>query len=194
MSTIHQYDISHVYLTGEFRDIEVTEEPLTELEKRFQASAKEADQSFKQRENIHEPTVEQKAHALDIYGRLKELHDELTDKANQARQMELLPENLSPTIIEYFNGVATLLDECATAADRLRIKIEHERASEDFSITVQRARSEDLATMINYLDKVSQQVKNLVDSYEAEMEKQAAQREREGKMLDLLNKVLIKYL
>lgn len=166
---------------------------ISELEKQFQDSVKEAAASVKRRENIHEPTLEQKAKALDIFERLSKLHDELIQKSNLARKIEINPENMNAHMIEYLHCVQGLLDECATEADRLRIKIEHSRTSEDFAKTVQLSRREDLATMIHYLDKVSQQVSDLVTRYETDLEKQAAHRQKEAQTLDHLNVVLDQY-
>jgi len=166
---------------------------LNELEKQFNDSVAEAEASFKKREGVKEPSVEQKARALDVVRRLNDLHDTLMGKMGEAHALEKLPDNLTPAFLEFMNELETVLSNCATEADRFRIKIEHERASEDFTDTVQRSRREDLATMIHYLDKVSQQVADLVTTFEGELEKVAQHRQREEDTLDKVDNILKKY-
>lgn len=168
-------------------------ESVSDLERQFQESRKEAEASFKRREGIHEPTLEQKAHAINILGTLSLLHKELLQKSEQAHKLELLPGNLTPSIIEFFGEVEILLNECATEADRLRIRIERDHETQDLVHVVQLGRREDLATMIRSLDSVTQRVADLVATYEAEVEKAAAHREREDQALTLLETVLKQY-
>jgi hypothetical protein len=166
---------------------------LSELEKQYQDSVKEAESSFKKRENIHEPTTEQKAQALDIIGRLEKLHNELVVKSNLTHKIEGNAEFLSPAMIEYWNGIAQFLDECATEADRLRIRIERDRETKDLSLEFQRSRSEDLATMIRALDGIEKQISTLIGTYDVEIKKQAAHREKEDETLKILRDVLKRY-
>lgn len=166
---------------------------LEELEKQFNDSVSEAEASFKKREGVKEPTVEQKARALDVVRRLNELHTVLMGKMSEIHALEKLPENLTPAFLGFMDELGTVLSNCANEADKFRIKIEQERASENFTKTVQLSRREDLATMIHYLDKVSQQVADLVTNFEAELQKAAEHRQRETDTLDKVDSILKKY-
>lgn len=168
-------------------------ESLTELERQFQESVKEAEASLKKRDGLPELTVEQKARMVNIIKTLEAIHVEFFGKKDEAQTLLQLPENLNPSTLKFFMDLGRVLAECATEADRLRVRIERGKASEDLAHTVQASRREDLATMIHYLDKVAQQVGDLVTSFEDELSKQGDHRKREQGTLDRLDKVLKNY-
>lgn len=142
---------------------------------------------------MHAPPKPTHAEVVNILDTLRKLHNDLAAKTREAHQLQMLPGNSPPANFEFFMQLGKVLEDCATDADRLRIRIERDRTNEDLVETVTVNRREDLATMIRYLDKVAQQVADLVGRYEAEIEKQASHREREQKSLDTLDAVLDHY-
>lgn len=67
-------------------------------------------------------------------------------------------------------------------------------AAEEFIKRLANMRSEDLATIVGYLDKVTRKITDFLEQWNGELEKQAELRDKELETLDLVNKIMKYYL
>lgn len=121
----------------------------------------------------------------------KEFQDSEDKKAVAINKRERTAEikDGKPEVVKELRALSESLQRLVDTNPRNLTK----EAAAEFISRLANMRSEDLATIVGYLDKVTRKITDFLDQWNGELDKQAEHRKREQETLDLIDTVLKYY-
>jgi ABC-type transporter Mla subunit MlaD len=95
-----------------------------------------------------------------------------------------------PEVVKELRSLQEALQQLVDTTPRTLTR----EAADEFIKRLANMRSEDLATIVGYLDKVTRKITDFLEQWNGELEKQAELRQKELEALDLVNKVMKYYV
>lgn len=121
----------------------------------------------------------------------KQFHDSEEAAAAGMKKRERIGEikESKPEVVKELRTLSESLQRLVDTNPRTLTK----EAAAEFINRLANMRSEDLATIVGYLDKVTRKITDFLAEWSGELDKQAKHREREKETLDQLDRVLKNY-